>query len=397
VSWFSQTRLLALLGIVLLSLGMRSATTSFTPVFRLVSEEIGLSPVVLGVIGALPPFAFAVAGALTPWLSRRLGSERALVVALGSIVGGQVVRAVAGEAIGVVLATGVTMIGIGVGNVLLPSFVKRYFPGRVGVVTAVYTTLFAIGGTSPAFLAVPISEAIGWRPTLVLWAATVVLAAVPWIALARGSRSVTTEPPAPDLAGDASVRLIRTPLAWALAVVLGASAMVGYGGAAWLPLILTSRAGLDDAAAGAHLGIVLLVGIPASLLVPLVASGPRWAAGIVAAAGILGTSGWVGLLVAPALAPSLWCVLVGCGALTFTLVLVQVVVRVGTPRVAVRLSAFVQTFAYVATGLVVLSLGFLHDATGDWTAPIVVFLAVSALPLLAAPIVLRPGRIDDPR
>jgi CP family cyanate transporter-like MFS transporter len=392
-----QTRLLALLGIVLLSLGMRSATTSFTPVFRLVSDEIGLSPVVLGIIGALPPFAFAVAGALTPWLARRLGAERALVAAIGAIVLGQVVRAASGEAIGVVVATGVTMIGIGVGNVLLPSFVKRYFPGRVGVVTAVYTTLFAIGGTSPAFLAVPVSEAIGWRPTLVLWAATVVLAAVPWIVLARGSRTVTTEPPASDLAGDASVRLTRTPLAWALAVVLGASAMVGYGGAAWLPLILTSRAGLDDAAAGAHLGIVLLVGIPASLLVPLVASRPRWAAGIVAAAGILGSSGWVGLLVAPTLAPALWCVLVGCGALTFTLVLVQVVVRVGTPRVAVRLSAFVQTFAYVATGLVVLSLGFLHDATGDWTAPIVVFLVVSALPLLAVPIVLRPGRIDDPR
>ena len=391
-----QTRLLALLGIVLLSLGMRSATTSFTPVFLLIADEIGLSPVVLGVVGALPPFAFAVAGSLTPWLSRRLGSERALVVAIGAIVLGQVARALSGDAVGVVVSTAVTMIGIGIGNVLLPSFVKRYFPDRVGPLTAVYTTLFAVGGTSPAFLAVPVSDAIGWRSTLAIWAVTVVLAAIPWILLARGARGVVGTP---DLVAlpESGVRLRRTPLAWALAAVLWASAMVGYGGSAWLPLILISRAGLDAAAAGAHLGIVLLVGIPASLLVPLVASRPKPAAAIVVAAGLLGASGWAGLLVAPTFAPALWCVLVGCGALTFTLVLVQVVVRAGTPRVAVRLSAFVQTFAYVATGITVLALGVIHDATGDWTVPLIVFVAIGVLPLFAFPFVARPGRVDDPR
>lgn len=388
--------MLALLGIVLLSLGMRSATTSFTPVFRLISDELALSPVVLGVVGSLPPFAFAVAGSLTPWLSRRLGSERALVVAIGAIVLGQAARAVSGEAVGIVVATAITMIGIGIGNVLLPSFVKRYFPDRVGVLTAVYTTLFAIGGTSPAFFAVPVSDAIGWRPTLAIWAVTVVLAAVPWIALARGARVVAATPDRVELP-ESGVRLTRRPLAWALAAVLWASAMVGYGATAWLPLILISRAGLDDAEAGAHLGLVLLVGIPASLLVPLIASRPRPAAAIVAAAGLLGVSGWAGLLVAPEAAPALWCVLVGCGALTFTLILVQVVVRASTPRVAVRLSAFVQTFAYVATGVTVLALGVIHDATGDWTLPLIVFIAIGLLPLAAVPFVARPGRVDDPR
>ncbi|WP_395638794.1 MFS transporter [Pseudolysinimonas sp.] len=394
-----KPRLLALLGIVLLSFGMRSATTSFTPVFELVSADLGLSPVVLGVVGALPPFAFALAGSLTPWLSRRLGAERALVVAIGAIVLGQVARALSGEVLGIVASTALTMVGIGVGNVLLPAFVKRYFPDRVGVLTAVYTTLFAIGGTGPAFVAVPLSDAIGWRPALTVWAVTVLIAVVPWIALARGARTVALELPAAAPVADAGdpVRLRRSPLAWALVLVLSASAMVGYGGAAWLPLILTARAGLDAATAGAHLGIVLLVGIPASLLVPLVASRPHPAAAIVAAAGLLGSAGWAGLLFAPTAAPALWCVLIGCGALTFTLVLVQVVVRAGTTRVAVRLSAFVQTIAYVVTGCTVLALGVLHDATGEWTAPLVVFVAIGMLPLVAVPIVLRPGRVDDPR
>ncbi len=391
----SEGRALALLGIVLLSLGMRSATSSFTPVFRLVDAELGLGAVVLGLVGALPPFAFALAGALTPRLARRLGAERALVVAIAAIVAGQVVRALAEESTGIVLSTAVTMIGIGIGNVLLPSLAKRYFAGRVGVITAVYTTLFAIGGTSPAFLAVPISEGIGWRPTLAIWALTVALATIPWIALAREARRVDLAgvPPLPD----APLRLARTPLAWALAVVLWASAMVGYGGTAWLPLLLVDRAGLSDAAAGAHLGILLAVGIPASLLVPLLAARPRPAAALVALSGVSATIGWVGLLVAPAAVPALWAALIGGGALTFPLVLVQVAVRASTPAVAVRLSAFVQTFAYIATGVVVLALGVLHEMTHDWLVPIVVLLAVAVLPLAAVPFVARPGRVDDPR
>jgi CP family cyanate transporter-like MFS transporter len=113
-------RLLALLGIVLLSLGMRSATTSFTPVFAIISAQLGLSPLVLGIVGAIPPFAFALAGAITPRLSRRLGSEGAMLVAITAIVLGQVVRGLAQDGVGIVVATAVTMVGVGIGNVLLP-------------------------------------------------------------------------------------------------------------------------------------------------------------------------------------------------------------------------------------------------------------------------------------
>jgi CP family cyanate transporter-like MFS transporter len=390
-----EGRILALLGIVLLSLGMRSATSSFTPVFARVDAELGLGSLVLGLVGAMPPFAFAAAGLVTPWLSRRIGSERALLAAIAAIVLGQLVRSAAGDGIVIVVSTAVTMAGIGVGNVLLPSLVKRYFAGRVGVVTAIYSTLFAVGGTSPAFLSVPMSDAVGWRPALSMWAITVVVAAIPWAVLAARSHAVGVIPLLTP-PGEREVRLTRTPLAWALAAVLWASAMVGYGGTAWLPLILTSRAGFDEATAAAHLGVLLFVGIPAALLVPLVAARPRPAAVIVVAAGLLGTGGWAGLLLAPTFAPALWCAMVGGGALTFPLVLVQIAVRVTTPRVAVRLSAFVQTTAYIAAGSAVLLLGVLHQATGDWTAPLAVLIVIAVLPLFAAAVVARPGRVDDP-
>lgn len=392
----TEGRVLALLGIVLLSLGMRSATSSFTPLFPRIDAELSLGPIVLGAVGALPPFAFALAGFVAPWLTRRLGAERTLLIAIAGIVVGQAARGLAGEVTVILAATAVTMFGIGIGNVLLPSIVKRYFPTRIGLLTAVYTVLFAIGGTSPAFFSVPFADVLGWRVTVAVWATTVAFAAVPWIVLARGHRTVDAAS-ATEIPPDALVRIGRLPLSWALTVVLFASAMVGYGCSAWLPLIVADRVGVDDAEAATHLGVVLAVGIPASLLVPLVAARPRPAAAVVAVSGVLATAGWAGLLVAPATLSWLWAAMIGCGALTFPLVLVQVAVRASTPRVAVRLSAFVQAFAYVATGTTVLALGVLHDATDDWTAPIVVLLAIATLPLLAVPFVARPGRVDDPR
>lgn len=388
--------ILALLGIVLLSLGMRSATSSLTPLFRTIDAELGLGAVVLGLVGAMPPFAFAIVGLVTPALYRRFGAEGALLLAMAAVVAGQVVRAFAQESIVIVASTALTMMGIGVGNVLLPSLVKRYFAERVGLVTAVYSTLFSLGAAVPPFLAVPLADAIGWRPTLTIWAITVVLAAFPWLVLARRATVVAPALPEVGAVADTGVRLLRSPIAWALAVALWSSALVGAAGTTWLPLVLTSSAGIDDATAGIALGLLLVIPLPATLLAPLVVTRPRPAAVVLAIAGVLGTTGWIGLLVAPGLAPLLFATLAGCTGFAFPVVLVQIAVRVSTPRVAVRLSAFVQSLGYIAAGTVVLALGVVHDATDGWAVPLLVVIAIAALPLAIAPIVARPGRVDEP-
>ena len=55
----------------------------------------------------------------------------------------------------------VALAGMGVGNVLLPPLVKRYFPDRIGLVTAVYSTALAVSTMVPALLAVPVARAVG--------------------------------------------------------------------------------------------------------------------------------------------------------------------------------------------------------------------------------------------
>src|SRR5690625_4111624 len=105
-----------------------------------------------------------------------------LVAALG--VG---VRSTADTASEFIIWSVVALGGMGAGNVLLPPLVKRYFPDRIGAVTAIYTTLIAISTALPPLFVVPMAQTFGWRVSLGQWAIIGVLAALPWIIVVVGS------------------------------------------------------------------------------------------------------------------------------------------------------------------------------------------------------------------
>ena len=72
---FWAGRTLALTGILLVALSLRTPVAALSPILDRIGEDIALSPVVLGVIGATPPLAFAASGLLAPLIARRLGLE----------------------------------------------------------------------------------------------------------------------------------------------------------------------------------------------------------------------------------------------------------------------------------------------------------------------------------
>jgi CP family cyanate transporter-like MFS transporter len=87
--------------------------------------------------------------------------------------------------------------------------------------------------------------------------------------------------------------------------------------------------------------------------------------------------GWVGILAAPTAAPYLWVVLLGLGQnALFPLALTMIVLRGGTVASTAGLSTLVQTAGYLLAAFVPLAIGALHAATGSWTAPVIVLMAL---------------------
>lgn len=397
--WAGRT--LALVGIVLVAFNLRTAVASLSPILGRLQEEISLGPTVVGLLGMLPPLCYAVFGIATPCLAKRLGLEATLVGALAALAIGLAWRGLAGSALALVAASALTFAAIGVGNVLLPPLVKRYFPDRIGLMTTVYVTAMSVSTFIPPLVAVPVADASGWRVSLGEWAIVAALSLVPWVALLVRSKRSSPEGGPVDVPEEAAPggfgRMARSPLAWALTVVFTVSGFNAYAAFAWLPQMLHDIAGTTPAQAGALLSLYAAMGLPAGLVVPIIAARYGRIRLLVGISVVSFVVGYLGLLLAPSTATWLWVVLIGIGPMIFPLTLVLINLRSRTHAGAVALSAFVQSVGYLVVAVGPLLVGILHQASGGWTVPLVLLLA-SALPAAVAGVVVaRPRFVEDDR
>jgi CP family cyanate transporter-like MFS transporter len=412
-------QVLALAGIVLFAFSLRSAVASLSPVIDHVQADFAVPAWVVGLISTAPPVCFAVFGLLAPQLERRLGLQRLSLLAIAVIAIGLVARGLATSSTGLLVSTAVIFAGVGTANILLPPLVKTYFPARIGLVTTLYSTTMAFSTFLPPLFAVPVADAAGWRFSLSMWAVFAVLAMVPWLTLlvverrARGvarqaarasadaaaaaggeapaSAPEDIEEPSPRVFG----RLWRLPLTWALTVTFLSSSVIAYTSFGFLPQILIDTAGVTPATAGLLLSLFGAMGLPASLLVPVLVVRYRALPALFVVAITAGLAGIAGLLFAPTVAPWLWVALLGTTPLYFPLALVLLGLRARTHEGAIALSGFVQSIGYAIAACVPFAVGILHEATDSWTPALWLLAAVVATTIPAGFVLARSSTVED--
>jgi CP family cyanate transporter-like MFS transporter len=420
-------RIGALLGILLMALSLRAAVSAVGPLLGELGPELGFDATTIGVLAMLPPLVFAAAGLGTPALIRWLGLEKVLVAAVLLAVAGQLGRAAVDGVWPFLTLSAVVMAGYGIGNVVLPPLVRKYFPDRVGVVTAGYVTLLAVSTAMSPQLAVPVADAAGWRTSIALWASVSAVVLIPWAVQAARDRrkrraddagepaaaAVSPEPraiedaPGPirgdgpivrarePAAGPVKLNPWRSPVAWGLAIFLAGNSAQTYVYFAWLPPYLTEH-GIDAATAGSALAYFAILGLPASLLVPLIV--PRLRHPI--AAILVFTACWVGghlgLLLSPESGTWWWMTLSGLGQGTFATALLMMNLRSRTTHGSAVLSGFSQGIGYAGAGLAPLLFGVVHEATGSWTASFAMLGACIVVMLVGAVMINGPRNIEDP-
>ncbi len=385
---------LAASAIVLLALTLRIAVASLSPLLIVIERDFPLPAAIVGLIGMAPPVAFAISGFVTPAIERRVGLERLVLVAavVAAVMLGM--RAVAVDAITLLAATAGIFAAVGVANVLLPAVVKKYFPARIGLMTTIYTTTMAVATFMPPLVAVPLAESVGWRGSFALWAAVAVAAVVPWVGMslrARAARADVLEQPKTSVLS----RVVRVPQTWALAATFAVNSSVAYGLFAWLPPLVMGVAGVDAAEAGGLLALFSFMGLPVSLVVPLLVVRARSVAPFYVVAVVGGLAGVAGLLFAPAAATTLWVVLIGIPPLMFPMALVLFGLRTRSHDTAVALSGFVQSVGYGIAALMPLAIGVTHEVTGGWTAGLIVLGVVIACVIPAGIVVSRGETIEE--
>lgn len=404
-------------GIILTALTLRGAVTVVPPLISTIDTDLPLSPATIGILGMLPTAAFGLFGFLTPYVIRLASLEKLIVASILLGIVGQVARVmVPGTPLFLVFSV-VAFGGLGAGNVLLPPLVKKHFPTKIGLMTAVYVTAISIGTALPAQLAVPMADATNWQFSLASWAGISTIALIPWLMALFSQRttpvpshagqppSAVDQPDAPVqgpelevysavIAPAPKMNLWRSPTAWGLTFMFGCTSLNTYAMFAWLPEIL-SQAGLDRAHAGSMLALFGALGLPLSLCIPIIAAKMRnpFPAVVV----MLGcfVIGYLGLLLSPATGTWIWVAFTGLGPGTFPLALLLINHRTRTHEGAGALSGFGQGMGYTLACTGPLFFGLLRQWTGSWTGPFVFLFATLLLLGTGAWIICRPRMLED--
>ena len=382
---------------LLVALNVRTAVSSLSPIIPFIREDFELSTLAVSFLGMLPPLGFAVSGLIAPIITRRIGLEAALLTLLATIVVGSLIRAVSGDWSLLSVGTMLALVGMGMGNVLLPVVVRKYFPDRIGSMTALYLVIVSIGAFSPPLIAVPVAEAAGWRVSLGQWALVALIASIPWLFALRQNK---VEEPVVTQAltipiNVRHVKIWKSPTAMAMVVIWAVSSLNGYAIFAWLPQILMDESGSTAAEAGILLALYAAMGIPAALSMPVLAVRYPNQAPLIYLSGMLFFVGYGGLIFLPGWWSWAWVLLAGLGPILFPLNLALFNIRTKSQETLLRISGFAQGFGYLAAAMGPLVIGVLHELTGSWTSSLW-FLFLTAIPaMLAGRVIARQKTIDE--
>ena len=388
-----------MLGILLVAANLRPSITAVGPVLDEIRSSLHLSGAAASVLISIPLLAFAVLSPVAPWVSRRLGLEGALGASLAVLAAAIVIRSLPWAP---ALWIGTALLGaaIAVMNVVLPSLVKRDYPDRVGQVTGVYAAVLSAVAAIAAGVAVPISGLAheGWRWSLGIWAG---LALIGLAVLGPRLRRPATEPEAaapahPDGAADPTARPYRSPwasaLGWQVTLFMGAQSTVYFILITWLPSIEQST-GVSAATAGFHQLLLNTAGIVGSLLTAAVIHRARDQRAIAVVIAVLVAAGLAAEFALPALS-TLWVCVIGLGTGgTISLALSLFALRSGHHRQAAELSGMAQSVGYLMAAAGPVLIGALHDATGTWSAALIVILALLVAQLVVSVLASRDRQI----
>ena len=390
----THQRGLVLIGIaiVLTALNLRTAVASVGPVLQELEAGLGISSGLAGLITTMPVICFSIIGFAGPTLSARYRDSHVLSAALVTMSVGLVVRAAAPTFALFLLGTVLAMVGGALGNVLLPSLVKRYFPGRTGLLVGAYSTAMALGATAAAVATAPIAAAVGadgWRWALGVWAVPAVLAAVPWLfvpARKGAGRDTHTAVRLRDLR--------HSRMALAVMLFFAVQGLEAYVIIGWVAQYLRDS-GLSAATAGLLLGLNQFIGIPLSAVVPALVVRPRLQRPLLVGFLTCYAVGWTGLWLAPRTAPWLWMVVLAVAMALFPMILTLIGLRARTPETTAALSTFVQSWGYAIAGAGPLLVGVLRGVTGSYVPMFVLVLAGVAVLAWTGWLITRERYVDD--
>ncbi|MBC1603279.1 CynX/NimT family MFS transporter [Paenilisteria rocourtiae] len=374
----ARNRIVLVIGILLVAANLRAPITALSPLFNYVRVDLSLSNTVTGFLTTLPLLAFAGLSPFVSKLAYRWGMEFIVFFATCLMVIGSIIRPFGGIPL---LLFGTLLIGfaIAVGNVLLPSLIKKEFPFKMGLMTGMYSISMNVCAMLASGLSVPIAvkSGFGWQGALVVWSVFAIIALLFWLPQLKYNQKILPN----SVLQQPKQSIWTSPLAWKITLFMGMQSTIFYVMVAWLPPLLISQ-GMDSTQAGFMLSLFQLGIIPFTFIVPIIASKMKSQRPIVTILTVLLLSGTAGLLFGSGhvwlIGTSVFIMGVASGA-AFSVCMMFFSLRTSTAAEAADLSGMAQSIGYLLAAAGPTLFGGIHDMTASYTIPLAIIIVAAIL------------------
>ncbi|RKL67114.1 MFS transporter [Salipaludibacillus neizhouensis] len=365
----SVHNIILILGIIFIAFNLRPAITSVGPLISMIRVELGISNTLAGSLTTLPLLAFGVFSLVAPKMGRKFGNERTIFFAFLTIFTGILLRST-GLITALFIGTAILGLGIAICNVIISGIIKDKFPEKLGMMTGIYITSMSIMAALASGLAVPLAEnySLGWEKSLGVWALLPLIGILIWLPQLKNKHT--------KIKSSVSVKssIWRSSLAWQVTLFMGFQSCIFYCLISWLPEILYSR-GIDIATGGWLLTVMQFAGLPATLLIPVLASRISNQRPIVASIAILYLVGFTGIFLSGNMILVVAFIIalgVAQGA-GISLALTLFALRAENAEGAANLSGMAQSGGYSLAAIGPFFMGYLFDSFQTWTPAFVMF------------------------
>jgi len=379
----SKTRfdiILMAIGVIVVGSTLRAPITAVGPVILEITEQLNLTPLLVGLITTIPLMSFALLSVLAPKAAKRFGLENLLLYSMLFLALGLFVRSVGSVSL---LFLGAALIGaaITIGNVLMPAFIKKEFPEKAGLITGFYLVSMNLTSALAVGFSIQIGQAtgLGWKASIGIWGVLSLIAFLLWLPQIKKRIVSSTK----DNSRLNSKALWKSRLAWQISILMGLQSFFFYTLAAWLPTVLQSW-GMSAENSGWMLSYIQMGQLPIMLIGPIVAGKMKDQTPLMWVTFILLLLGLIGIIVWKTEFIIISVILIGVSlGLAYTLVTMFFILRTKHPSESANLSGMAQSVGYLIAATGPPLFGALYSLTNNWYVPLALLL-VAAVFLLTS-------------
>ena len=368
---------LSVLGIILVASNLRSPLTAVGPVLDEIAFQLHLTKTEAGFLTAIPLFVFAAFSVLIGKFSIKYQIEKLIFISLILLIIGLYLR-INDSVFSLFFGSALVGIGICIGNVVMPAFIKKEFPKKVGMMTGLYSVGMNLTAAFAAGFSIKIGQwtTIGWKGSLGIWIIPAFITLFFWIFQLLKKVNIVSKY---TLLNTSEVNIYKSKIAWSISFFMGLQSLIYYCIIAWLPIILINY-GMKKEDAGWILSYLQFAMLPITFIGPIIASRMKNQKILIYFISLCFILAFLLLNFYNIKFVVLAAILLGiANGLAFSLVMLLFSMRTKSPISAVKLSGMSQSIGYLLAGFGPPIFGKLFELTNQWAYSFYFLLLISII------------------